>query len=437
MSPPAISSAQPLGTSTTMDGREDIALLRQELEASQGQNALLQEQMLQLAQAMKQLQNQASNRSVSFDLSGPLPSVEEENPYPFGKGKGRARPAAVPLSDSDDEELIDEANFRRRPPLRQTPRQSSTFSGHSTMSIASRIEKIPNLHEKLSDGIEYSPKLWEVQIQNSLRRYQQYFIDDDHRKDWVLAQTDGMARTFLEPSFLEPQPDEDALDLVAQVVAFLTNPHESQTARNKYIALDMEEYDSFWPFYHEFRTLAKKSGMRDKEVLKLDLHDKIKSRLRKKLFHEYRKSRTLEEYVEAIQAEDQGQLAEMNVYNNKPLTSKTSSSNNKSSSSRNSNTSSNHRTERSSSHRDSRTLAQPSSSSSPHTRADTPRTSSSAPANTPRYFSSSQPPNRFPPRINEVDIDDSEQGDVEDNIEDNNNADSLVDEPTPRVKDQA
>ena len=50
--------------------------------------------------------------------------------------------------------------------------------------------------------MEYSPPLWEVQIQNALRRYDRFFLDDEHRKDYILQQTEGMARTFLEPLFL-------------------------------------------------------------------------------------------------------------------------------------------------------------------------------------------------------------------------------------------
>ena len=64
-----------------------------------------------------------------------------------------------------------------------------------------------------------------------MRRYDQYFVDDDHRKDWLLTQTEGTARTFLEPFFLSPTLNDDgniadALDLVEQVVKFLTNPYE-------------------------------------------------------------------------------------------------------------------------------------------------------------------------------------------------------------------
>lgn len=46
----------------------------------------------------------------------------------------------------------------------------------------------------------------------------------------------------------------------------------------------------------------------------MDLQDKLPSRLRKRLFQEYRTSKSLEAYVEAIQAEDQGQFVERTYF---------------------------------------------------------------------------------------------------------------------------
>ena len=162
-----------------------------------------------------------------------------------------------------------------------------------------------------------------MQIQNALRRYNRFFLDDDHRKDYILQQTEGMARTFLEPLFLEPEPDQDPLELVEQVVSFLTNPSAAQIARNKYFALRMTSGAPFWTFYHEFRTEASTAGIRDENTLKMDLRDKILPRLRVKLFHEYRRSRTLSEWVAAIQEEDSGQTAERTVYGSPAISGNT------------------------------------------------------------------------------------------------------------------
>ena len=242
------------------------------------------------------------------------------------------------------------------------------------------------------------------------------------------------------------------LDLISQVVTFLTNPHEQQTARNDYSALVMESGETFWEFYHEFRTLAKKGGVNDRSTLKMDLQDKILSRLRRRLFHEYRKSRTLEEYVEAIQAEDQGQIAEQTLYRNQPL-----NPTNRSTSSSSRRAVKNQRREKTSAgpsrpqqeHRNESPVPWKSQSPAPRNeswrnkspalqpsaRADIPR--ASTPGNAPRHFSS-QPYRQSSSRINEIEYnsdDGSELGDVEDN--DDATAALPAKEPTPRAKDQA
>lgn len=90
----------------------------------------------------------------------------------------------------------------------------------------------------------------EVGVRNRLKRYKPYFVDEEHCKEWVLNQTEGMAQTFLEPAFLDAEKNEDgelldALDLVEQLVSFLTNPHEKQTARSDYSTLQMAGNESF------------------------------------------------------------------------------------------------------------------------------------------------------------------------------------------------
>lgn len=279
--------------------------------------------MLALREQLQHLtESRAPSKSVSFGTSpsssNPLRSIEEDLPALTSVRKGKMAAAPNPGDDDGDDDDDGGPSRRRNDSTPYRPNPPARFpspSGISTMSYATRIEKIPNLHPKLSDGVEYSPKLWEVQVQNALRRYANYFMDEDHKKDWLLNQTEGMARTFLEPAFIEPEFNEegnlvDALDLVDQLVSFLSNPHDKQTARSKYSALQMESRNSFWTFYHEFRTLARTAGINDKSVLKMDLQEKLPPRLRKQLFQEYRKSRSLEEYVEAIQAEDQGQHVE-------------------------------------------------------------------------------------------------------------------------------
>jgi hypothetical protein len=275
-----------------------------------------------------------------------------------------------------------------------------------------------------------------------MRRYSQYFLDDEHRKDWLLAQTEGMARTFLEPFFLSATLNDDgdiadALDLVEQVVKFLTNPHEQQTARNLYSTLKMRAAgQTFWEFYHQFRILASQGGVTDKSILKMDLQDKLPSRLRKQLFHEYRRARTLEEYVEAIQAEDQGQIVESTIYASRSGSSATSINSyprrEVDVSSGTTGKSLQASTVASSSQR--RATSQPPGQQT-SVRADTPR--AQTPTNAPRHFSQRPPSHGYTSRVNEMEVDGDEGGPVSDSQAADDNDNLPVEEPTPRAKDQA
>jgi tRNA splicing endonuclease len=312
------------------------------------------------------------------------------------------------------------------------------------MSSAYRIEKIPNLEDKLDDGKGYRPQLWEVQVRHALRRYQDYFVDEDHRRDWVLAQTEGTARTFLEPSFLSPELNEDgsvmdALDLVSQVVTFLTDPHEQETARTLYSNLRMKASgETFWEFYQQFRNLAQQGGVKDKTILKMDLQAKIPSRLRKQLFHEYRRAKTLEDYVAAVQAEDQGQIVESNYYSRRqePAEPRQVSRDRRPIN----DTSARKPLQQAPDPKDQRTdrsswrPTQQTPGTQNPAQADTPR--AQTPANTPRHFS--QPPqNRgSTPRIYEMEPDD-DGGSEPDSQAVGDNDNLPVEEPTPRAKDQA
>jgi hypothetical protein len=220
----------------------------------------------------------------------------------------------------------------------------------------------------------------------------------------------------------------------------------------------MKPGEHFWEFYHKFRTLARKAGMNDQVSLKMDLKDKISSRLRTKLFNEYRTARTLEDYVEAIQTEDQGQIMEHTYYgaSNSPAPVK-------------SNPSSRHHAKDSPRERDAPIYASaPAYRSQPNTgvqhsgtmqtsapggtqrrstqspgpqnsaRADTPR--AQTPANAPRHYST-QPPNRgYPSRINEIEVGDDGGPNSDNDIADDTggNADLHAEEEhTSRAKDLA
>ncbi|KAG9244224.1 hypothetical protein BJ878DRAFT_480382 [Calycina marina] len=122
--------------------------------------------------------------------------------------------------------------------------------------------------------------------------------------------------TFLEPTLDAGGNLVEALDLVEEVVSFLSNPHEQQTAGDNYHALHMRSGESFWEFYHKFGTLASTARKMDVSILKMDLRDKLLPRLRRQLHSEYKNTRTLKEWVAEFQAEDQGQTAKRTVYAN-------------------------------------------------------------------------------------------------------------------------
>lgn len=360
------------------------------------------------------------------------PSIEGSGSQPprlRSSGKNRSGfPGASPLDENDDD---DGSGPSRRNSMPYVRHRDASFSGMSSMSTASRIEKIPNLHTKLSDGVEYSPKLWEAQVQNSLRRYAPYFIDEDHKKDWLLNQTEGMAHTFLEPAFVTIEYNEqgepvDALDLVGQLVDFLTNPNDEQTAWDLYQELKMDPRTPFWTFYHRFRTLARKAGFGDQAALKRDLKDKIAPRLRKNLHQEFRKSRNLNEFVAAIQAEDQGQYVERHRHGSSETPHKANSRSMNASSfhvakgkSTETGGGSDRRSRPNHAEQRSSSWDGPPRSPSPAypARSDIPRAQS--PALTPRHYSSQPSPRPSTPyRVNEIDAGHASDSNSEDDNED-------------------
>jgi hypothetical protein len=327
-------------------------------------------------------------------------------------------------------------------PVQQTgPRGSSQPA--SVVSVSSRIEKIPNLREKLTDGIAYRPRLWQRQILSRLEWYSRYFVNDDHRKSYILDNTDGTARDFLEPLFLDPDDNSDPYDLVDSVCKFLTNPAEQSDARTKFKKLQMTADKTFWEFYHVFRTTATLAGIRDDLTLRTELRDKLLPRLRMKLTQEWRRCDNLSEWVAAIQEEDAAWIEER-VLHGTPAPDKA--------------------TKRSGIYANSRTarnnLSAPalpadnvpqvsfdvpirgstsgsvSSKDRPNTpwRNDTPRQQTPFSAKT---SSSSVPPRHSTPRINEIAMDDDDLEDSYEDATEHLDADELEKAASPRAKDDA
>lgn len=307
--------------------REMLAAMREANEQHEAERASLIGEVMELRNRL-QAHKGRDSRDVT-PSAGPseplLPSVAQRPRHRSVTFEGLSNTSTFPdtlrpsVEDSSPDVLPDPAHGI--PPVRNTPatthqqfRAPSAFSMDSNVPMSVRIEKIPRLAQALSDGIEYSPRLWQRQVEHTFQRYRRFFMDESHKKDWLLDQCEGQARSFLEPLFLDDDPEVTAEDLMNDLVDFIANPHEKQTARDKYNALYMKPRETFWEFYHEFRILAQTAGMRNPDQLKMDLRDKILPRLRKQLHSQYKNTHTLKEWVAEIQAEDQGQEAERTVY---------------------------------------------------------------------------------------------------------------------------
>lgn len=280
-----------------------------------------------------------------------------------------------PLPSIERHATFDYALYNDEPAPQQTlPRQASYTSAESTRST--KVEKIPNLTAKLSDGVSYRPLLWKRQLIQHLHWYSAFFFDDDHRKTYIVNQTEGRARDFLEPLFLDEDSTETPMDLIEAVVRFLQNPAEQQQAADAYQHLYMKPAMTFWEFYQQFRILATTAGIRDDNTLRTNLRDKILPRLRAAVVHEWKRCSNVNEYASVIQDEDADYIARSS--RNPTTTSRPSSSN--------------RGTSYSSSRSAQQTIAAQSSQSLPilqrPAQPQQPSLSSPAPpANTPRHFS--------------------------------------------------
>lgn len=185
-----------------------------------------------------------------------------------------------------------------------------SFSPHSSPKLATpypttyRLEKIPHLQEKLSDGESLKPQLWKYLMEANLKRYDHLFLDEDHRREHVIANTEGLARNHLQPLLLLQGEAYDAYGLINSAVNITTNPAEQQIATDQYHAIRQKPNQSFWEFYQKFRELANTAGIANSESLRYDLRSKISSRLRLACANEYPKCITVDEYAAVLQTND-------------------------------------------------------------------------------------------------------------------------------------
>lgn len=204
-------------------------------------------------------------------------------------------------------------------PLPHTFRGTRENSSSSANSGFRRIERIPYLAEKLSDGRIYRAKQWESRILDNLEDYGDFFISDRQKKNYVLDQTEGIARDYLAPKIADRSSDASPEDLVHDVVTFLSDPAEQQQGEIDFEALHMLPKETFWEFYLEFCRLASIAEITDQRRLRNAMRGKVLSRLRKPLNQKWAETSTFDEWVTAIQNEDTGYRAETTLYASFPI----------------------------------------------------------------------------------------------------------------------
>jgi hypothetical protein len=142
-------------------------------------------------------------------------------------------------------------------------------------------------------------------MRQRLEWYDSYFVDEGHRIAYIIDNTDGAAREFLEPLYLNECSPQVAEDLIDAVVEFLSNPSERQQGYDDYLNLRMyANTDLFWEFYRRFRLLATTAEVSDDYTLRTNLRDKILPRLRLSVVHEWERCHDINKYTSAVQRAD-------------------------------------------------------------------------------------------------------------------------------------
>lgn len=180
-----------------------------------------------------------------------------------------------------------------------------------------RLQTIPPLHVRLSDGHQdtITARSWMVLCKRTLIEYDRWFVTEDRKLSWVFQQTEGIARRFLEPSFVRATEDNlSAVEMVDKVYTFLHNPHDRDQARDEFTALRMSSSEAFWDFYHRFQTVAATAEITDDYDLRCELRNKIVPRLRIAAAGWWDLCRTLQAYVNKLQTLDLAQAAERTIH---------------------------------------------------------------------------------------------------------------------------
>ncbi|KAK6609697.1 hypothetical protein H4I95_02756 [Botrytis cinerea] len=185
-----------------------------------------------------------------------------------------------------------------------SPRQPTFDKQGTTFSTPYRVEKIPHLTEKLSDGKALKPKLWKYLIECNLEQYAYAFTSERQRRIYIVANTEGIARDHLQPLLLDPSPEYDAQGLIEAAVQVTTDPAEQRVALDQYETLRQGANQPFWEFYQKFRQLANTAGIQDSSTLLNNLRNRINTRLAYTCVTEFASFRSVNDYAALLQIHD-------------------------------------------------------------------------------------------------------------------------------------
>lgn len=273
-------AASPSSQLSDLHEHPQYQLMRDELEAR------LRAEIIQEFEAVKE--REARNRPLLQQGASPshtIPSIEREST--------NLESSAPPLGRN--------VSFASAPPV-----ADNRFSTPVSSIASTRPDKIPLLSAKLNTGVEpdISPELWRKNIEVRFQQYNYAFNSELIRMAYVMDNVEGTARTFLEPYWLRDLA-ATAEELIDLVVNFLSDPSKAEKANDKYQELAMTKHEEFRTFYHQFRSLASQAQICDEKTLRIDLRRKVPLRLRSFAANDYRKTTSLQDYVDSLTHFDQ------------------------------------------------------------------------------------------------------------------------------------
>ncbi|POS83713.1 hypothetical protein EPUL_004083, partial [Erysiphe pulchra] len=149
-----------VGEEVDYNDEDELSSLRKALQNALTVNRTMQSRILQLEMSSKQAENFAIDIPVLKNESVPDSKVNHRNRDSFQSNQNAP-------SDNNKRRAI-----------------------------------VPNLTSKLNDGKEVSPNLWKSQILDKLEVYAEDFLNERHQKNYLIDQTEGVARKYLEPLIL-------------------------------------------------------------------------------------------------------------------------------------------------------------------------------------------------------------------------------------------